>query len=61
MIVIMMITVIINVFADASIKNFTRQEFDHMTISRLTLQLNLISLLRYESTLRKALTGKMPA
>ena len=61
MIVIMMIAVTINVFADASIKTFTRQEFDHMTISRLTLQLKLISLLRYESTLRKALTGTMPA
>jgi hypothetical protein len=52
---IMMVIVITNVFENASSRKFSRPEFDHMTISRLALY--GISLLHYESRLRKALTG----
>jgi hypothetical protein len=55
-----MVTVTINVFKNASNRKFSRPEFDHMTISKLALYLNGISLLHYES-LRKTLTGTGPA
>jgi len=58
---IMMVIVTINVFENASNRNFSRPEFENMTISRLVLQLNGLSLLHYESLLRKALTGTWPA
>jgi hypothetical protein len=53
---IMMVIIIIKVFGNASNRKFSRPEFDHLTVSWLVLSLNGISLLHYESMLRKALT-----
>jgi hypothetical protein len=58
---VMMVIVTINVFENASNRKFSRPEFEHMTISRLVIWLNGLSLLLYESLLRKALTGTGPA